>query len=116
METFNIYINSELPFDDCAYLVRSLINANSVNLSEYQKEQKRYGENYGGAYYLFECLGIEFYFVKNEGEMFENEYDNFNYYLILNINEYSHQGSGLFIAEYINDFLASKKLLTKLEL
>lgn len=116
MEAFNIYINTEMPFDECAILVRNLINANIENYSQYQKEQKRYGENFGGDYYLFECLGIEFYFVKNKGEMFEKEYSNYIYYLILYIKEFSEKPLSLFIAEYINGFLSTKKILiTKLE-
>ncbi len=115
MNAYHIYLEHELPFDDCAALIRKLLNVNAENTSKYQKEQKRYGENYGDVYYLFEVLGMEIYFVMNKNEMLESDYEEYPYYLILHINNFSEKVLGSNLAAYIYHYLIFNKFKSALE-
>ncbi|HPH37714.1 MAG TPA: hypothetical protein PL108_08645 [Sediminibacterium sp.] len=107
MESHNIFVKSDISLDEFAIFFRKICNIGIKNVTTFQLSQKRYGENYGGDYYLFESLGMEFYLVHNKGEMLEDEFEKYPYYLILNINEFSLNGFGLSITQYIRCYLAS---------
>ena len=105
MIVFYIYLQSNLSFDDLANVFRKIINCNSSNQTKGQIEQIRYGENYGGKYYLMEACGIEFKLIKNTGEVIEEDFSQYQYYLlchcIASVNDTYVRGFILYVAELL---------------
>ena len=78
----NIYIKYDGQLDDLAIYIKSKFNIGDVNPSG--KEQHRDGLNVGGGeYYCFELLGLELNLVVNQGEVLEEEYAEYQYYLYI---------------------------------
>ena len=84
MMVFYIYLLSSSDFDDLANTFRNILNFNTTNQTKGQIEQLRYGENFGGKYYLIEVSGVEFKIIKNTGEVFEEDHSQYGYYLLCN--------------------------------
>jgi hypothetical protein len=77
-----IYLRSDLKLDALADQFRSIVNCNTQNQSSWQIDQRRYGLNIGGGeYYLFEIMGLELQLIQNEGEVFEEMFSEYEYYI-----------------------------------
>lgn len=81
MNHMPIFIKTEEGFDQLGQRLQSLLNVAAQNRTRGQNEQKRYGINFGGNYYLFEGFGLELYLLQNEGEIEYEEYAQWPYYI-----------------------------------
>jgi hypothetical protein len=77
----NVYLKFEGSLNDLALYLRSKLNIAENNLSGL--EQYRYGLNRGGEYYLFEFFGMELILIINKGEVLEENYEEYQYYLVI---------------------------------
>jgi hypothetical protein len=84
MSTINLYLKFQKNIDELAIEVRALLNCNTKNQSSVQMDQERFGLNYGGKYYLFECFGLEIKLLANTGEVLDTDFPEFQYYLVFN--------------------------------
>jgi len=84
MAAFYIYLLSDSDFENLANTFRSILNCNITNQTKGQTEQLRYGQNFGGKYYLIEVCSVEFKIIKNAGEAFDEDYSQYGYYLLCN--------------------------------
>lgn len=78
-----IFIRSNKHIYELGNKIRILLNVNSSNRSPYQKEQTRYGDNYGGEYFVMELLGMELFIISNSGENKYFEYSDWPFFLII---------------------------------
>ncbi|AKP53753.1 hypothetical protein [Cyclobacterium amurskyense] len=81
MNVCYLYIQSIEHLDDFADRLRKIINISTTNPTPELIDQKRYGLNYGGEYYAFECFGLEIMLVRNEGEVGDSDYEDYQFYL-----------------------------------
>ena len=80
-----IYFRGESSLDSLAERLRELLNIPPQNKSSYCRDQKRYGVNRGGEYYLFETFGLELILINNKGEVEMPERADWPYYAVLQI-------------------------------
>jgi len=80
---FHIYIDSDLTIDELANQIRNITNCNISNKTKGQVDQQREGANMGGIYYLFELIGLEINLIKNEGEVFHEYFEEYEYYAFI---------------------------------
>ena len=113
MTYFNIYIINQLELDELADLLRRILNCNTKNQTTGQVDQKRYGANFGGHYYLFEIMGLELRLLKNEGEVFESHFAEYDYYI--NCIELEEVDANLFkeCIGYLGQLLRTKGIENK---
>lgn len=78
-----VFIRSDVSLDDVAAQLRLVLNLRSSNLKSFQREQRRDSVNMGGAYYLFEALGLELLLLANRGEVLIEERSDFAYFLAI---------------------------------
>ena len=83
MTPYEVYFATDMSLESFAGWLREVLNLPEINRSPYQVEQRRYGVNYGGDYYLFEALGFEFLLFRNQGEVEIPEYADYHLYLIV---------------------------------
>jgi hypothetical protein len=86
-----IYIKTNETLPQVAARLSSAVNVADQNPTEYQREQLRHSENHGGAYYLFEVLGLTIILVKNAGEVEVLERAGWPYYAIVQSDTASHE-------------------------
>lgn len=98
MKTYHVYVKSPLSLDELAFEIRSALNVNSINKTPSQVDQKRFGLNMGGDYYLFEFIGLNIHLVANRGEVIESDFSDYGYYLII----YSDNNVKLEVIEYLS--------------
>ena len=78
----HVYLKFEGSLHDLAVYLRGKLNIPNKNIS--QLEQFRYGLNIGGGeYYLFEFFGLELNLIMNQGEVLEEDYKEYQYYLYI---------------------------------
>ncbi len=82
-----VYIKSENSLDELAQRLRDVLKLSNENQTSYQKEQKRYGLNVGGDYYLFERPNEVLKLVENAGKMLVEERKDWNYYIFVESDE-----------------------------
>jgi hypothetical protein len=76
----HVYLKYEGSLNELASHLKSILNIPDKNIS--QLEQLREGLNVGGGeYYYFEFFGLEINLISNKGEVLEEEYHEYQYYL-----------------------------------
>jgi len=109
MKLFKLYIKSEFTLHHIAVMIRNVLNVNNTNTTNYQREQKRFGENYGGEYYLFEVIGLELFLLSNKGEALEEDFNDYEYYLMVKIKT-TDDKVVFYLAEYLTLLFNSHNL------
>lgn len=116
MNVCYLYIQSLEALDDFADHLRMVINASKVNPTPEIIDQKRYGLNYGGEYYAFECLGLKIMLVQNKGEVADDDYYEYQFYLEIQSElEFDSQLFREGIVKYLQVVLEKSGLKTQLE-
>jgi len=81
--SIEIYFDTSMSLDELATEIRRILNLPDRNGSHHQVDQRRFGENMGGTYYLFEVLGFTLTLLANLGEAEIPERYDHAYYLML---------------------------------
>ena len=63
-----LLVKSDLALNEFACRLREILNIPESNRTRSRAEQRRYGVNRGGEYYLFESLGLWLLLIRNQGE------------------------------------------------
>jgi hypothetical protein len=100
-----LFLKTDLPLDDLVQRLREILNIPDRNRSPFQSIQERNSANLGGAYYLFESLGLELQLVRNEGEGEIPGWSDFRYYITLRESVPTDRQTRLCIAGYLRDVL-----------
>lgn len=79
-----IFIKSDKTLNELALFLREKINISDKEKKPFGGFQKRYGDNYGGDYYLIEFFGLEIHLVENARDVFIEEMQSYNFYLMIN--------------------------------
>jgi len=82
-----VYIKSKDSLDELAQQLRNILELSNENQTSNQREQKRYGLNMGGDYYLFERSNGTLKLVENSGEMLVEERKDWDYYILVESDE-----------------------------
>lgn len=103
-----IFVNSDLSLEEIAVRLKKILNAKDTNV--YAKgPQLRYGDNYGGEYYLIECIGLEIIIIENTDDALVEDHEAFKFYLLIQFIE-NHELSMNPIAKQIEFLLKKDKL------
>lgn len=78
-----IFIKSDKTLDDEAIVLRDLLNIPEHNVTEGIKDQDRDSINHGGAYYLFEIMGLELNLLENKGEVGIPQKSDYKFYIYI---------------------------------
>ena len=83
MRPYEVYVRTTMGLEGFAHWLRGLLNIRETNVSPHVSSQGRESANYGGAYYLFEVLGLELVLLRNAGEVEIPERQDFELYLLV---------------------------------
>lgn len=83
MQPYEVYVRTAMGLEGFAHWLRELLNIPATNISPHATPQGRESANYGGAYYLFEVLGLELLLLRNAGEVEIPERPDFQLYLLV---------------------------------
>jgi len=112
---FNIYIKSKLDIDQMAHAIKLILNCNDFNQTKSQTDQKRFGLNNGGIYYLFEILGLEIALIENYGEVLVDRFLDYKFYLVCNELETVNEELFGSVILYISELLKKRKFVNIVE-
>jgi hypothetical protein len=115
MQIANIYLKYDKSLHDLAIYIKSKFNIGDKNPSGIA--QYRFGLNVGGGeYYRFELLGLELNLVVNQGEVLEDDYSEYQYYLY--INQLLDIEDGIFsgAVHLMEEVLKKQGIITAIEL
>ena len=76
-----LYFTTDMTLDAMAETLRRALNIPPHNATPHLREQKRFGMNRGGEYYLFEAFGVQWLLLSNKGETRIEERPNAAFYL-----------------------------------
>jgi hypothetical protein len=79
-----IFIKTAMGLDEVATILSKALNVAPENQTPYQRQQRRFSENYGGDYYLLEVFGTTIILVRNIGQVEIPERSGWPYYAIVN--------------------------------
>lgn len=82
MQPIEVYVRTDLELDEFARSFRQVLNIPETN-GVSAAPQLRDGANFGGAYYLFEVLGIELILLVNSGEVAIPERGDYQFYVLV---------------------------------
>lgn len=108
-----IFIDTSLSLEQIAFELKKLLNARDTNIHS-AGPQLRYGDNYGGEYYLIECMGLEVIIIENTDDALIDEYGDYKFYLLIQFIENTTIPMNSF-AQQVNFLLRKQKFNTLID-